>query len=253
MQAHDLEESLASVGIDSAQQEEQHHADLYEDPADRNLKNRSCMNVTSDMSQSFAEHEALRMKAGLELHRAVLAFCDPRDNDSAEQSLDVVRLLLQQRSDKIDVNAHDKYWRTPLHVAVTSRCSEGENENNNENENSHRRLVELLLARQEVDVNATALYGLTPLHLTARLACSTTGVMQLLLADPRVRLDAVTDDGFTAFHLVAEGDGDRDLQDSTHAAITHQGYLQQQRLPKRGTIAQRCEVVQLLLEEQQRR
>ncbi len=255
MQAHDLEESLASVGIDSAQQEERHHEALFEDPADRNLKNRSCMNVTSGMSQSFAEREALRMKAGLELHRAVLAFCDPRDNDSAEQSLDVVRLLLQQRSDKIDVNAHDKYWRTPLHVAVTSRCSEGENENNNENENSHRRLVELLLARQEVDVNATALYGLTPLHLTARLACSTTGVMQLLLADPRVRLDAVTDDGFTAFHLAAEGDGDddRDLQDSTHAAITLQGYLQQLRLPKRGTIAQRCEVVQLLLEEQQRR
>jgi hypothetical protein len=52
-------------------------------------------------------------------------------------------------------------------------------------------------------VNRAANFGFTPLHTAARFACPE--VLELLLADSRVIIDAETVDGFTALHLVAEG------------------------------------------------
>jgi serine/threonine-protein phosphatase 6 regulatory ankyrin repeat subunit B len=84
-------------------------------------------------------------------------------------------------------------------------------------------------------VNATALRRLTPLHIAARFPCPK--VVELLLNDPRVVIDAKTIDGLTALHLVAEG---REDLDSNPQIIRSQ--------------EDRCNVVRMLLEaEKQRR
>jgi len=85
-------------------------------------------------------------------------------------------------------------------------------------------------------VNATTrLHQFTPLHLAARFTCPK--VVELLLNDRRVVIDAKTVDGLTALHLVAEG---REDLDSNPQIIRSQ--------------EDRCNVVRLLLEaEKQRR
>ncbi|CAK9275555.1 unnamed protein product [Sphagnum jensenii] len=89
----------------------------------------------------------------------------------------------------IDVNSRDELERTPLH-AVSWR-------------NKRFECVRLLLDRSDIDVNPASRFAFTPLHAAARFACPQ--VLELLLADSRVRIDAKTVDGFTALHLVAEG------------------------------------------------
>jgi len=87
--------------------------------------------------------------------------------------------------------------RTPLHIASTKdeTCE----------------IVKLLLQHPNVWANATAYYWMTPLHVAARFACPK--VVELLINDRRVEVDATTRVGLTALHLVAEGDEnpDRDL------------------------------------------
>jgi ankyrin repeat protein len=84
-------------------------------------------------------------------------------------------------------------------------------------------------------VNSAANLGFTPLHAAARFACPK--VLELLLADSRVIIDAKTEDGFTALHLVAEGGENH----HPHAGIVR---------PSKD----RCQVVGMLLQaEQQRR
>jgi ankyrin repeat protein len=78
-------------------------------------------------------------------------------------------------------------------------------------------------------VNATACYGITPLHVAARFACPK--VVELLIKNTRVKVDATTDVGLTVLHLVAEGgeNPDRDLG-------------------SRRAQEDRCKVVQMLLQ-----
>ncbi|CAM6058750.1 unnamed protein product [Sphagnum tenellum] len=90
---------------------------------------------------------------------------------------------------RIDVNAFDKYGRTPLHVASWK--------------DKRSECVRLFLHTPDIAVNIAAKFGFTPLHAAARFACP--NVLELLLADSRVIIDAKTEDGFTALHLVAEG------------------------------------------------
>ncbi len=119
----------------------------------------------------------------------------------------------------IDVNSRDLFERTPLHVAS---CDDARLE-----------LVKLLLQNSNTKVNATASFYMTPLHMAARFACPK--VVELLLEDARLRIDAKTVDGFTALHLVAEGHVESsDIQSRPHE--------------------DRCKVVRMLLEaEKQRR
>ncbi|CAM6010036.1 unnamed protein product [Sphagnum balticum] len=122
---------------------------------------------------------------------------------------------------RIDVNSRDQIGRTPLHVAS---CKDKRFE-----------CVRLLLQRSDISVNSPANFGFTPLHAAARFACPK--VLELLLADSRVIIDAKTVDGFTALHLVAEGG------ENSH--------------PEGGDVRplqDRCQVVRMLLEaEQQQR
>ncbi len=90
---------------------------------------------------------------------------------------------------RIDVNSRDIFGRTPLHVASWK--------------DKRFECVRLLLDRSDLAVNKTAEFGFTALHAAARFACPK--VLELLLADSRVIIDAKTVDGFTALHLVAEG------------------------------------------------
>ncbi|CAK9206328.1 unnamed protein product [Sphagnum troendelagicum] len=134
---------------------------------------------------------------------------------------------LMDRSDalldhpRIDVNSRDEKGRTPLHVASWK--------------DKRFECVRLLLDRSDIAVNSAANFGFTPLHAAARFACPK--VLQLLLADSRVIIDAKTVDGFTALHLVAEG-GENNHLDA-------------------GSVRpwqDRCQVVRMLLEaEQQQR
>jgi ankyrin repeat protein len=78
-------------------------------------------------------------------------------------------------------------------------------------------------------VNASAPHGTTPLHVAARFACPK--VVELLINDPRVKVDANTDVGLTALHLVAEGDENPDRD-----------------LGSRRPQEDRCKVVQMLLQ-----
>ncbi|CAM6038729.1 unnamed protein product [Sphagnum compactum] len=119
----------------------------------------------------------------------------------------------------IDVNSRDVWGRTPLHVAS---CKDARLE-----------LVKLLLQNSNTEVNATADFHMTPLHMAARFACPK--VVELLLEDARLRIDAKTVDGFTALHLVAEGH----VESSEEQSRLHED---------------RCKVVRMLLEaEKQRR
>jgi ankyrin repeat protein len=70
---------------------------------------------------------------------------------------------------------------------------------------------------------------MTPLHVAARFACPK--VVELLIKDPRVNVDAKTDVGLTALHLVAEGDENPDRG-----------------LGSRRPQEDRCKVVQMLLQ-----
>jgi hypothetical protein len=90
---------------------------------------------------------------------------------------------------RIDVNSHDEQGRTPLHVVSWK--------------DKRFECVRLLLDRPDIAVNSAARFGFTPLHAAARFNCPK--VLELLLADSRVIIDAKTVDGFTALHLVAEG------------------------------------------------
>jgi ankyrin repeat protein len=93
----------------------------------------------------------------------------------------------------------------------------------------------LLLDRSDIEVNTAAKFDFTPLHAAARFACPK--VLELLLADSRVIIDAKTVDGFTALHLVAEGG------ENNHP---HAGGVRPWQ--------DRCQVVRMLLEaEQQQR
>ncbi|CAK9276674.1 unnamed protein product [Sphagnum jensenii] len=122
---------------------------------------------------------------------------------------------------RIDVNALDQFGRTPLHVASWK--------------NKRFERVRLLLARPDIKVNIASRFGFTPLHAAARFACPK--VLELLLADSRVIIDAKTEDGFTALHLVAEG------SENYHP---HAGGIRPWQ--------DRCQVVQMLLEaERQQR
>jgi len=122
---------------------------------------------------------------------------------------------------RIDVNSRDEQGRTPLHVASWK--------------NKRFECVRLLLDRLDIEVYTAAKFDFTPLHAAARFACPK--VLELLLADSRVIIDARTVDGFTALHLVAEGG------DNNH--------------PHAGSVRpwqDRCQVVRMLLEaEQQQR
>lgn len=123
----------------------------------------------------------------------------------------------------VDVNCSDWIFRqTLLHIA--SRKDERSD------------FVKLLLQQPHIEVNATtALHRFTPLHMAARFTCPK--VVELLLNDRRVVIDAKTVDGLTALHLVAEG---REDLDSNPRIIRSQ--------------EDRCNVVRLLLEaEKQRR
>jgi len=70
---------------------------------------------------------------------------------------------------------------------------------------------------------------MTPLHVAARFACPK--VVELLIKNTRVKVDATTDVGLTVLHLVAEGgeNPDRDLG-------------------SRRAQEDRCKVVQMLLQ-----
>ncbi|CAM6032400.1 unnamed protein product [Sphagnum compactum] len=142
-------------------------------------------------------------------------------HQSAEFNLDigVTKALLDHPL--IDVNSRDEQGRTPLHVASWK--------------DKRFECVRLLLDRSNIDVNIAAKFGFTPLHAAARFACPK--VLELLLADSRVTIDAKTVDGFTALHLVAEGG--------------------QNNHPHAGGVRpwqDRCQVVRMLLEaEQQQR
>jgi serine/threonine-protein phosphatase 6 regulatory ankyrin repeat subunit B len=89
----------------------------------------------------------------------------------------------------------------------------------------------MLLQHPNVRVNDTAWYKITPLHVAARFACPK--VVELLINDPRVKVDATTDLGFTALHLVAEGDENPDRD-----------------LGSRRPQEDRCKVVHMLLQAQ---
>jgi ankyrin repeat protein len=98
-------------------------------------------------------------------------------------------------------------------------------------------LVKLLLQNSNTTVDAftTAMFDMTPLHMAARFACPK--VLELLLEDERLRIDAKTFDGFTALHLVAEGH----VESSCFEGLSR---------PHED----RCKVVRILLDvEQQRR
>jgi len=120
----------------------------------------------------------------------------------------------------IDVNSRDRFKRTPLHVAS---CKDARLE-----------LVKLLLQNSNTEVNATASFDMTPLHMAARFACPK--VVELLLEDARLRIDAKTVDGFTALHLVAEGH------------VESGDFEEQSRPPE-----DRCKVVRMLLEAEKQR
>jgi ankyrin repeat protein len=121
----------------------------------------------------------------------------------------------------IGVNSCDFVKRTPMHVAS---CKDARLE-----------LVKLLLQNSNTKVNATADFDMTPLHMVARFACPK--VVEPLLEDARLRIDAKTVDGFTALHLVAEGH-------------VESGDFEEQSRPHED----RCKVVRILLEaEKQRR
>jgi ankyrin repeat protein len=85
-----------------------------------------------------------------------------------------------------------------------------------------------LLQDPNILVNA---YGMTPLHVAARFACPK--VVELLIKDPRVKVDTKTEVGLTALHLVAEGDENPDRD-----------------LGSRRPQEDRCKVVQMLLQAQ---
>ncbi len=122
---------------------------------------------------------------------------------------------------RIDVNSRDEQGRTPLHVASWK--------------DKRFECVRLLLDRSDIEVNTAAKFDFTPLHAAARFACPK--VLELLLADSRVIIDAKTVDGFTALHLVAEGG------ENNHP---HAGGVRPWQ--------DRCQVVRMLLEaEQQQR
>jgi ankyrin repeat protein len=116
---------------------------------------------------------------------------------------------------KIDVNSRDALWRAPLHIASTKdeTCE----------------IIKLLLQQPNILVNDTAFHEITPLHVAARFACPK--VVELLIKDPSVNVDANTDLGLTALHLVAEGDENPDGD-----------------LGSRRPQEDRCKVVQMLLQ-----
>jgi ankyrin repeat protein len=79
----------------------------------------------------------------------------------------------------IDVNSRDSFNRAPLHIASykDEKCE----------------IVKLLLQHPSTHVNAHTHSGMTPFHVAARFACPK--VVQLLLNDTRVKVDAKTIDG----------------------------------------------------------
>jgi hypothetical protein len=83
----------------------------------------------------------------------------------------------------IDVNSRDFFKWRPLHVAS---CKDARLE-----------LVKLLLQNSNTEVNATASLEMTPLHMAARFACPK--VVEHILEDARLRIDAKTVDGFHSF------------------------------------------------------
>jgi len=130
------------------------------------------------------------------------------------QDTGVAKALL----DHPQIHVNSKHWfrGAPLHIASTKdeTCE----------------IVKLLLQHPKILVNATASrYEITPLHVAARFACPK--VVELLVNDPRVKVDAKTEGGLTALHLVAEGDENPDSD-----------------LGSRRLQEDRCKVVQMLLQ-----
>jgi ankyrin repeat protein len=132
-----------------------------------------------------------------------------------ETQLSVVRLLL--KDGRVNVNARDIQGQTALH-----RFTGGQS------------LVEeiLLSERTDIDWNAADMIGQTPLLWFARMRHAES--VRLLIGVASVNLFATTIDGFTALHQVAET--------KTFAAWGSQ-----------GDISDRCNIVDLVLEEVGRR
>ena len=122
----------------------------------------------------------------------------------------------------IDVNCRNKDGLTPLHVACL---------------NNREVAARILMSREDLDVNATAAFDLTPLHIAARLGHARV-VKELVKDECRLLLQAKTIHGFTALHLVAEGDEE-----------VLGPYLKS----RRSSVEQRSVVVALLRAEQKKR
>lgn len=96
----------------------------------------------------------------------------------------LVRLLIA--TEKVDLDAGDKYCQTPLSVAA---------------QNGHKAVVKLLLATGHVNKNSKDINNQTPLSLAAFNGHE--AVVKLLLATGRVDLDSKDNDGHTPLSLAA--------------------------------------------------
>ncbi|CAM6040552.1 unnamed protein product [Sphagnum compactum] len=140
-------------------------------------------------------------------------------NIAISGSEDEMRNLLLNRSN-VDVN-EEKRADSPLHKAIQHNQDTG------------------VVKVQSFPFNDSCItkelkefwtyIGMTPLHVAARFACPK--VVELLIKDPSVNVDASTNVGLTALHLVAEGDENPDRD-----------------LGSRRPQEDRCKVVQMLLQ-----
>ncbi|KAG0604522.1 hypothetical protein M758_10G177800 [Ceratodon purpureus] len=110
-----------------------------------------------------------------------------------KDSAGVIRALLEQPEIQVNLPHIGQDENTVLHFAVLLRDAEA---------------VRMLLARDDLDTNVgNQRGGRTPLHIAVEEGSSCLEILELLLADTRVNVAAVTTDKQTVLHVACTGGG----------------------------------------------
>ncbi|KAG0560473.1 hypothetical protein KC19_10G182600 [Ceratodon purpureus] len=110
-----------------------------------------------------------------------------------KDSAGVIRALLEQPEIQVNLPHVGQDGNTVLHFAVLLRDAEA---------------VRMLLARDDIDTNVgNRRGGRTPLHIAVEEGSSCLEILELLLADLRVNVAAVTTDKRTVLHVACTGGG----------------------------------------------
>ena len=123
----------------------------------------------------------------------------------------IVQLLI--KNSRVQINISNKKGYTPFHFACGYGCAEAVDIllNNNLIQNgevssfdNRLKIVQLLMNDPRIEINALNKYGYTPFHL----ACETGNldIIKILIKDQRVKINTFDNNGWSPFHSACENE-----------------------------------------------